>query len=773
VFEDNDPTNTIKSRSVGAIALTATGNESGDYYFMSLATGARISRHNWTELPITDTAIARVESMAANEGQPLIQDQGLLVEWAPGQEIDDDEYDRDYVPVDDEDDEYEDDDYEPINENEVADLADEDWPAEPDDAYDDGNYPDEADIRPVADHVDEDDPDEYASEPIDENNDDDQGAQADHDWDQGAPAYEQHNEELGAPPDEDQGAAPHTQNPGAHDDEIAPAVVAETADGDETEHESHARYNLRDRVKRTTPFAGVMDEPYSSESYYPPYQFVHNEVPIGNAKRADLEKFVFGFVMTQAKKHVQMSAKAGIQKYGRKAEEALMIEFAQLEELSVFEGIDPSTLTNEQQKTALRAINLIKEKRSRQLKGRTVADGRPQKSLYDKSETASPTVSIDALMLSLMIDAKEKRDVATADVAGAYLKADMDDFVIMKFTGKDVGILCKMNNDYERFVTADRNGQKVMYVRLLKALYGCVKSALLWYDLFTSSLKDMGFVLNPYNPCVANCMIDGKQCTIAWYVDDNKISHVSQRVVTEMVERIEARFGKMTVTRGKEHTFLGMGITYTDDGKVQITMKDYLTEAIDESGMSIERTVATPAKKDLFDVDDMATPLEREQADAFHSVVAKLLYVSLRARMDILLPVIFLCTRVSKSTVRDQAKLKRVLEYIKGTLDLTYTLGADDLRSFRTWIDASFAVHPDMKSHMGGVTSFGTGGLIYKSSKQKLNTKSSTKSELVGASDYLPNTLWIKMFMEEQVYPIPQCFLEQDNESAIKLEKNG
>jgi hypothetical protein len=78
-----------------------------------------------------------------------------------------------------------------------------------------------------------------------------------------------------------------------------------------------------------------------------------------------------------------------------------------------------------------------------------------------------------------------------------------------------------------------------------------------------------------------------------------------------------------------------------------------------------------------------------------------------------------------------------------------------------------------MKSHTGGVTSFGTGGLICKSSKQKLNTKSSTKSELVGASDYLPSTLWIKMFMEEQGYPISQCFLEQDNKSAIKLEKNG
>jgi hypothetical protein len=283
----------------------------------------------------------------------------------------------------------------------------------------------------------------------------------------------------------------------------------------------------------------------------------------------------------------------------------------------------------------------------------------------------------------------------------------------------------------------------------------------------------MGFVLNPYDPCVANCMIDGNQCTIAWYVDDNKISHVNPQVVTEFIERIEARFGKMTVTRGKDHTFLGMSVTFAGDGKVQITMKDYLTEAIDESGMNIDRSVATPAKKDLFDVDEAATPLKKDQADIFHSVVAKLLYVALRARMDILLPIIFLCTRVSKCTVQDQVKLKRVLEYIQGTLELTYTLGADDLSVFRSWIDASFAVHPDMRSHTGGITSFGTGGIICKSSKQKLNTKSSTESELVGASDYLPNTLWIKMFMEAQGYPISECFFEQDNESAIKLEKNG
>ena len=69
--------------------------------------------------------------------------------------------------------------------------------------------------------------------------------------------------------------------------------------------------------------------------------------------------------------------------------------------------------------------------------------------------------------------------------------------------------------------------------------------------------------------------------------------------------------------------------------------------------------------------------------------------------------------------------------------------------------------------------SFGRGGIISKSKKQNINTKSSTKAELIGASDYLPHTLYVKMFMEAQGYPITKAVFYQDNESAIKRERNG
>ena len=89
-----------------------------------------------------------------------------------------------------------------------------------------------------------------------------------------------------------------------------------------------------------------------------------------------------------------------------------------------------------------------------------------------------------------------------------------------------------------------------------------------------------------------------------------------------------------------------------------------------------------------------------------------------------------------------------------------------------TWLDASFAVHNDMKGHTGGTMSFGKGVLHAKSSKQKLNTKSSTETELVGVSEYIPYTIWMKKFLHEQGYKVTGN-VYQDNQSSIRMEKNG
>jgi len=69
--------------------------------------------------------------------------------------------------------------------------------------------------------------------------------------------------------------------------------------------------------------------------------------------------------------------------------------------------------------------------------------------------------------------------------------------------------------------------------------------------------------------------------------------------------------------------------------------------------------------------------------------------------------------------------------------------------------------------------SFGLGTLHARSTKQKLNTKSSTEAEIVGMSDYLPFNIWLRMFLEEQGYFLTNNIVYQDNQSAIRMERNG
>ena len=135
-----------------------------------------------------------------------------------------------------------------------------------------------------------------------------------------------------------------------------------------------------------------------------------------------------------------------------------------------------------------------------------------------------------------MIDSYEGRYTAIADVPGAYLHAEMpqDKLVLLKLKGQFVDIMCQVNPEYKQYVRYEGK-TKVLYLKVLRAIYGCLESALLWYSLYSSTLQGMGFTLNPYDLCVANKIVNGSQCTVVFYVDDNKISHVDPEVVKGVI----------------------------------------------------------------------------------------------------------------------------------------------------------------------------------------------------------------------------------------------
>eukprot|EP00980_Cylindrotheca_fusiformis_P020849 scaffold7838_cov89-Cylindrotheca_fusiformis.AAC.1 len=95
------------------------------------------------------------------------------------------------------------------------------------------------------------------------------------------------------------------------------------------------------------------------------------------------------------------------------------------------------------------------------------------------------------------------------------------------------------------------------------------------------------------------------------------------------------------------------------------------------------------------------------------------------------------------------------------------------MNAIQWWVDASYGVHPDLRSHTGATMMMGKGSLYSKSMKQKINTRSSTEAELVGVNDAMSLILWTRNFLEAQGYDVTDNVVWQDNQSAMLLENNG
>ena len=95
--------------------------------------------------------------------------------------------------------------------------------------------------------------------------------------------------------------------------------------------------------------------------------------------------------------------------------------------------------------------------------------------------------------------------------------------------------MCEVNPYYKPYVQYD-NINKVLHLKVMIAIYGCIESALLCYNFYINTLKDLGFIINTYDRFMANKNIDGNQCTIVWYVDDKNILHADPNVVTDILE---------------------------------------------------------------------------------------------------------------------------------------------------------------------------------------------------------------------------------------------
>jgi hypothetical protein len=210
---------------------------------------------------------------------------------------------------------------------------------------------------------------------------------------------------------------------------------------------------------------------------------------------------------------------------------------------------------------------------------------------------------------------------------------------------------------YKSYVSKDKKGSKQLLVQCQNALYGTMVASLLYYWKFVKSLTDIDFVIHPYEPCVANKMIEGDQMTICFHVDDCKLSHRKTKVMDSMIKYLRQEYesifedgsGTMTASRGKIHKYLGMTLDYTVCGQVKITMFDYVDEiltAFDKAEPKSGGTKTSVAPYSLFKVDENCEKLKQDKDVEFHNLVAKTLYSTKRAMPDTCTVITFLTTRV-------------------------------------------------------------------------------------------------------------------------------
>ena len=291
-------------------------------------------------------------------------------------------------------------------------------------------------------------------------------------------------------------------------------------------------------------------------------------------------------------------------------------------------------------------------------------------------------------------------------------------------------------------------------------------------------VEELSFTVNPYDACVANKDIDGSQFTVCWHVDDLELSHRSPVIVSKIINRIQDEFGReapLTVQRGKVFDdYLGMKMDFSEKGKVIFLMQEYIDRLIAETPQDMMKgPCSTPAANHLFQVNDDAELLNNDNARKFHHLVATLLYLAKKTRPDIQVAISFLCTRVQSPTIDDWKKLGRCIRYLSTTRDMPLTLEVDRSGVIQWWVDASYAVHPNMRSHTGATLTLGKGSPYSLCGKQKINTRSSTEAELVGVNDAMALILWTRLFIQSQGYTIKDNVVYQDNQSAILLENNG
>ena len=581
-----------EERTVGAIALCSADNQKGTYWFFGLKKRAYFRADKWTALPITDDVIALMNKIY-DDDQP---NKAREANRRRNRRLRVDPADRDLtrelleLPTE----------RDPVNVVTHQDLEELDHDGSNDEVINE-------------DVVDED------------REDDEDSSQDEQDEETTASAIQSYKQALARVGEAQNALELHNMGI-TMSDETGTANLMESNGDDDPDDESVSE-DVEGSGEIEEPDVISMEEPYDNLMPQLGSRFVGGR---RRSQRIDSKRRIEARILHAHR----ISVKKALKKNEHESKKSILKELKQMVDMEVWEIIQKANLTRKQLRKVIRSSMFLTEKFTAtgefdKLKARLVAGGDGQdKTLYNN--LSSPTISQETVMMVLAIAAIEGRSVATIDITGAYLECVFDDDEVIMTIDP---FLAKLLAQIDPSVEQKKDDKGMVYVKLRKALYGCIQSAKLWYDKLCEVLEADGYEKNGYDACLFNKMVNGVQCTIGFHVDDLLITCKDSCAIDALEKTLKENFKSITVNRGTQHSYLAMNMVVGEDG-ISLDMSAYIRKLLD--GRKVKQGVNSPATDDLFEVPEDGVPLSDEDKKVFHTDVAKLLYLAKRTRGQIL-----------------------------------------------------------------------------------------------------------------------------------------
>jgi hypothetical protein len=317
------------------------------------------------------------------------------------------------------------------------------------------------------------------------------------------------------------------------------------------------------------------------------------------------------------------------------------------------------------------------------------------------------------------------------------------------------------------------------YVRLRKCLYGLKQAAYEWRSHVNLTLVEMGFTRCISDECVYILRRkDGSYIIVGVYVDDILVAGSASGCLDWFNSEI-AKTYSITINKPLD-SYLGMNITRNWENKsITINQPGYINKIVNKFGLGTDVDVGalpeTPMKvmsKFVEDYKDesMDLLLDEDGKKLYMEKIGSIMHATVHTRPDISFCTSMAAQKLVSPNRRDMELANRILMYLHKTREQGLTFSGNGGVKLSMTVDASYAEHPDRKSHYGISLHVGdnSGSVQTISKKTKMTTLSSTEAEYIGMCEGAKVISWGRQFLGELGFTqTDPSTMYEDNQQSI------